>query len=69
MGAKPKRRYMRNPQFLTVEEVADMMEMSKNSIRWNLRKEYLRGHNDGYRWRIRLEDVERWREEYYFNLV
>jgi excisionase family DNA binding protein len=65
-AASKKRRYVRNPKFMTAGEAAALAEMSENAIRWNLRKGYLKGIFDGYRWRIDRHDLERWREEYYF---
>jgi len=41
-AASKKRRYVRNPKYLTAGEAAALAEMSENAIRWNLRKGYLR---------------------------
>jgi len=64
-GASKKRRYVRNPKFIMVGEAAALVGMSENAIRWNCKKGYLKGDFDGYRWRIKPQDLERWREEYY----
>ena len=64
-AASKKRKYVRNPKFLTIGLAAAAVGMSENAIRWNLRKGYLKGIFDGYRWRIKPQDLERWREDYY----
>lgn len=64
-GIEKKRRYVRNPKFMTAGEAAASVGMSENAIRWNCLKGYLKADFDGYRWRIKPQDLERWREEYY----
>ncbi len=64
-AASKKRRYVRNPKYLMASEAAVLVDLSENTIRWNLRKGYLKGDFDGYRWKIKPQDLERWREDYY----
>ena len=64
-AASKKRRYVRNPKFLTSGEAAALVDLSENAIRWNLRKGYLKGSFDGYRWRIERHELDRWHQDYY----
>jgi hypothetical protein len=66
MDSRPKRK--RNPpRYLPVSTIARLMGMHPNSILWNIRQGYLKAELDRshYRYLVRVEDYERWRQENY----
>jgi excisionase family DNA binding protein len=49
---------------LTVEQLAERFQLSPKTVYRALERRELRGAKLGSRWRIRLEDAERWFDEH-----
>lgn len=48
-----------------MQDVAERMGMSDNTVTWNIRQGYLRGQFDGYRYLITPAAFREWAELYY----
>lgn len=62
----PQYKRKKNPlKYYTASGIARLMGLHFNTVLWNIRQGYLNAEFDGYRYLIKPEDYQEWRERYY----
>lgn len=62
----PQYKRKKNPlKYYSVSGIARLMGLHPNTVLWNIRSGYLNAEFNGYRYLIKPEDYQEWRERYY----
>jgi hypothetical protein len=60
-----RKRRRKNPRVVTAAQAAEMLRLSRSAILWNISHGYLKARFNGYKYLIRLDDIEKFEEEFY----
>jgi len=62
---KPKRIKRKNPSYITASQAAEIIGLSRNAILWNIREGNLVADFDGFKYRIQISELNKFREKFY----